>query len=145
MSQTYFKIWLHIVWSTKDRFPFLSPEIRTKSFNHIRTIATEKGYHLSLINGIEDHVHFLFSLNPKNSISKMINDIKGESSHWINEQKLLKAKFAWQRGFGVFSVSEFNIYDVRNYILNQVEHHRKISFTEEWNLLLNKHNVDVTA
>ena len=76
-------------------------------------------------------------LNPKNSISKMINDIKGESSHWINEQKLLKAKFTWQRGFGVFSVSESNIDDVRNYILNQVEHHRKISFTEEWNLLLN--------
>lgn len=71
----------------------------------------------------------------------MINDIKGESSHWLNEQNFLKAKFNWQRGFGVFSVSESNVEDVCNYIKNQEEHHRKISFTEEWNLLLKKHNV----
>ncbi|NQT65304.1 MAG: IS200/IS605 family transposase [FCB group bacterium] len=141
MPQTYYKIWLHIVWSTKDRFPFLSSEIRKKLFDHIYTIAFEKVYHLSLINGIEDHVHCLFSFNPKYSISKMINDIKGESSHWLNEQKLLKAKFNWQRGFSVFSVSESNVKNVRNYIKNQEEHHRKISFTEEWNLLLKKHNV----
>ena len=63
----------------------------------------------------------------------MINDIKGESSHWLNEQKLLKAKFNWQRGFSVFSVSESNVKKVRNYIKNQEEHHREISFTEEWN------------
>jgi len=141
MSQTYYKIWLHIVWSTKDRFPFLSSEIRNKLFDHIHTIASEKGYHLSLINGIEDHIHCLFSFNPKYSISKIINDIKGESSHWLNEQKLLKAKFNWQRGFGVFSVSESNVKDVRNYINNQEEHHRKVSFTEEWNILLKKHKV----
>ena len=71
----------------------------------------------------------------------MINDIKGESSHWLNEQKLLKAKFNWQRGFGVFSVSESNVKDVRNYILNQKEHHSKISFMKEWKLLLKKHNI----
>ena len=143
MSQTYYKIWLHIVWSTKDRFPFLSPEIRKKLFNHIHAIASEKSYHLSQIIGIEDHVHCLFSFNPKYSISKMINDIKGESSHWLNEQKLLKAKFNWQRGFGVFSVSESNVDGVRNYIKNQEGHHRKITFSEEWNLLLKKHNVDI--
>ena len=141
MSQTYYKIWLHIVWSTKDRFPFLSSEIRKELFKHIHSISSEKGYHLSLINGIEYHVHCLFYFNPKYSISKMINEIKGESSHWINEQKLLKVLFNWQRGFGVFSVSESNLNDVRNYILNQKEHHRKISSTEEWNLLLKKHNI----
>lgn len=141
MSQTYYKVWLHIVWSTKDRFPFLSSDIRKTLFEHIHTISSEKGYHLSLINGIEDHVHCLFSVNPKYSISKMINEIKGESSHWLNEQKLLKARFNWQRGFGVFSVSESNLNDVRNYLLNQKEHHRKISFTDEWNLLLKKHNI----
>jgi REP element-mobilizing transposase RayT len=142
MAQTYYNIWLHIVWSTKDRFPFLSSEIRKKLFTHIDDIATEKGYHLSLVNGIEDHLHCLFSLNPKFAISKMVNDIKGESSHWINEQNFLKTKFNWQRGFSVFSVSESNINKVRKYIKNQQEHHKKITFMEEWNLLLKKHKLE---
>lgn len=141
MSQTYYKIWLHIVWSTKDRFPLLSSKIRKNLFEHIHTVASEKGYHLLLINGVEDHVHCLFSFNPKYSISKMVNEIKGESSHWLNEQKLLKVRFNWQRGFGVFSVSESNLNGVRNYILNQKEHHSKISFMEEWKSLLKKHNI----
>ena len=141
MSQTYYKIWLHIVWSTKDRFPFLSPEIRKQLFPHIHKIASENEYYLSLINGMEDHLHCLFSLNPKFAISKMINVIKGESSHWLNEQKLLKAHFSWQRGFAAFSVSESNVEKIRKYILNQEKHHRKMSFIEEWNLLLKKHNV----
>ncbi len=144
MAQTYYNIWLHIVWSTKDRFPFLSPEIRTKLFIHIHKIASEKGYHLSLINGIEDHIHCLFSLNPKYAISKMVNDVKGESSHWLNEQKFLKTKFNWQRGFSVFSVSESKVNQVRKYINNQVEHLRRISFIEEWDLLLKKHNIEIT-
>ena len=143
MSQTYFKVWLHIVWSTKDRFPFLTPPIRKQLFDHIYEIAYKKDYHLSQINGIEDHIHCLFSLNPKIAISKMVNDIKGESSHWLNEQKLMKARFSWQRGFGVFSVSELNVERIRRYIKNQQEHHRKILFTKEWNLLLKKHNVEI--
>ncbi len=141
MSQTYYKIWLHIVWSTKDRFPFLSPEIRKELFTHIHEIASKNEYHLSLINGTEDHVHCLFSLNPKLAISKLINEIKGESSHWLNEQKFLKARFSWQRGFAAFSVSESGVKKVMRYIKEQKEHHRKISFTEEWDLLLKKHNV----
>ena len=141
MSQTYYKIWLHIVWSTKDRFPFLSPEIRRQIFSHIHEIASKNEYHLSLINGIEDHVHCLFSLNPKFAISQMINEIKGESSHWLNEQKLLKARFSWQRGFAAFSVSESGVAVVKRYIKRQGEHHRKMTFPEEWNLLLKKHNV----
>ncbi|MEA2104174.1 MAG: IS200/IS605 family transposase [Candidatus Cloacimonadota bacterium] len=141
MSHTYYKIWLHIVWSTKDRYPLISNVIQKKLYEHIHEISSEKDYHLSLINGIEDHVHCLFSLNPKYAISKIVNNIKGESSHWVNEQQFIKTRFAWQRGFAAFSVSESNVGIIKKYIRNQKEHHKKQSFTEEWNLLLQKHNV----
>jgi REP element-mobilizing transposase RayT len=141
MSQTYHKIWLHIVWSTKDRFPFLTTDIRTKLYAHIRAFAAEKEYHLILINGTEDHVHCLVSLNPKHAISKMVNELKGESSHWLNEQRILRARFSWQRGFAAFSVSESGVGEVKKYIQGQQEHHKHVSFGEEWRELLKVHNI----
>jgi REP-associated tyrosine transposase len=123
MSHTYHKIWLHIFWGTKCRTPYLTSGLRKKLFAHIRYIAYIKGYHLYIINGVEDHVHCLFSLNPKICISKMINDIKGESSHWINSQKLINQHFTWQQGFSVYSISYKHVDRVRKYIENQENHH----------------------
>ncbi len=141
MKNTFFKIWIHIVWSTKDREPLLINRIRKNVFFHIKEIASEKDYHLDMINGTNNHLHCLLSLDPKYAVSKVVNDLKGESSHWINSQNLLKAKFAWQRGFGAFSVSESNVKKVRKYILNQEKHHKMTSFKDEWELLLKKHGV----
>lgn len=140
MGNTYYKIWIHLVWATKYRFPFLSANIREKIFQHIREEAIKKDYHLDFINGIEDHLHCLISLNPKYSISQVVNDLKGESSHWINSENLLKDKFAWQRGFGAFSVSESGVAAVRKYILRQPEHHKHITFKEELELLRQEYN-----
>jgi putative transposase len=142
MSQSYYKIWLHVVWGTKDRFPFLTTKIRKELYNHMKETAKEKGYHLSLVNGTDNHVHCLFAIRPKISISKMINDVKGESSHWINNCNFLKVRFSWQRGFGAFSVSESQVKKVWEYILNQEEHHQNVSFSEEWDMLLKKHHIE---
>lgn len=142
MKNTFYKIWLHIVWSTKEREPLLTDRNRKNIFFHIKEIASEKDYHLDMINGTENHLHCLLSLDPKYAVSKVVNDLKGESSHWINSQNFLKVKFAWQRGFGAFSVSESNVKNVRRYILNQEKHHKKISFTDEWEMLLKKHGFE---
>ena len=145
MRHPFFKIWIHLVWSTKRREPILFDKIRKDVFFHIKESAAEKEFHIDMINRTEDHLHCLLSLNPKFAISDIVNELKGESSHWINEQNLMKVKFAWQRGFGAFSVSESNVKTVRKYILNQEEHHRKISFKQEWESLLKRHNVIMTG
>ena len=141
MQKTFFKIWIHLVWSTKSREPILIDKIRKDVFFHIRETAAENDYHLDMVNGMENHLHCLLSLNPKYAISDVVNELKGESSHWINDQNLLKVKFAWQRGLGAFSVSESNVKQVRKYILKQEEHHRKVTFKQEWESLMEKHNI----
>jgi len=141
MQHIYFRLWIHLVWSTKGREPLMVDKIRKDIFFHIKEIGNDKGFHIDMVNGVEDHLHCLLSLNPRFSISSVVNELKGESSHWINEQKLIKQKFHWQRGFGAFSVSESNIERIRKYILNQEEHHKKMSVKKEWDLLLKKHNL----
>ena len=143
MQKTFFKIWIHLVWSTKSREPILIDKIRKDVFFHIKETAAENDYHLDMVNGTENHLHCLLSLNPRYAISDVVNELKGESSHWINEQNLLKVKFAWQRGFGAFSVSESNVKQVRKYILNQEEHHRKVTFKQEWESLMKRHGISL--
>ena len=126
------KVWLHFVWSTKNREPYLKDEIRQKVFEHIRTNARKKGIHLDFINGYVEHVHCLISLGTDQSIEKLMQLIKGESSFWINNQKLINAKFEWQEEYFVVSVNESSLESVRKYIANQEEHHKKVSFNEEF-------------
>lgn len=129
------------MWSTKERIPFLKSEIRGKVFNHIVNISSEKGYFIDSINGFSDHVHILMSLHPKYSISEAVNSIKGESSHWINSERLTRTHFSWQDGYSVFSVSESVAGKVREYINNQERHHAKQSFSDELRKLLELHKV----
>lgn len=131
MSQTFYKLWVHLVWGTKDSQPLLTKEIRPMVFEHIKGKAWLEGYHLDTINGVADHIHCLMSLSPRFSISEVANKLKGESSHWINAEKLTKIHFAWQGGFGAFSVSESQIGRIREYIANQEQHHAKQSYAEE--------------
>lgn len=136
MPHTYSRLWVHLVWSTKRRKPVLSDKIRKNLFFHIKKIGAEKGYNIIVVNGVEDHLHCLLSYNPKCSISDIVNELKGESSHWINENNLTKSKFYWQRGFGAFSVCESDLEVVKKYILNQEKHHKKITSKDELTLLL---------
>ena len=141
MSQTYYKIWIHLIWSTKNRQPLLQKELRQKVLNHIQEKSQTDGIYIDIINGMQDHIHCLMSVNPKYSISEIINKIKGESSHWINHQNLLNIQFAWQNGYSAFSVSESQIEKTREYINNQENHHKKLTFIEEVEKLLKLHNI----
>ena len=128
---SFVKIWVHLVFSTKKRQPFLKKEIRTKMIKHIIENCKEKGIFLQAINGYDDHLHCLISLGKEQSIAKVSQLIKGESSFWLNNQKLLLDKFQWQDDYYAVSVSESHVQKVINYIKNQEIHHSKIPFEEE--------------
>jgi REP element-mobilizing transposase RayT len=126
------RVWIHFVWSTKNREPYLKDEIRQRVFAHIRENAREKGIYIDFINGYLEHVHCLISLGTDQTIEKIMQLIKGESSFWINKNSLCKTKFGWQDEYFAVSVSEANVPSVRKYIANQEEHHRINSFDDEF-------------
>jgi REP element-mobilizing transposase RayT len=131
MPQTFYQIWIHLVWATKNRVSIFHKDKRKIIFQHIYHMAREKGYRIDMINGIEDYVQCLISLQPKYALSKVVNGIKGESSRWINENQILPDVFEWQDSYAAFSVSNQNDPVVRKYILNQELHHAGFSFQEE--------------
>lgn len=128
----YVRVWVHFVWSTKNREPFLTDEIRSKIFGHIRENAETKEIYIDFIGGYVDHVHCLISLGTDQTIENLMRLIKGESSFWINKNKLTQGKFGWQDEYFAVSVSESNVASVRRYIANQEEHHKSKSFDEEF-------------
>lgn len=125
------KVWIHFVWSTKNREPYLTNDIRRTIFQHIRENAQKKGIFLDFIGGYVDHVHCLISLGTDQSIKEIIQLIKGESSHWINSNRITPTRFGWQNEYFAVSVSESVLESVRRYIANQEEHHKKRGFGEE--------------
>jgi putative transposase len=111
-------------------------ELRQKIFDHISVNSRTKGIELDCIGGGYDHVHALISLGADQTIAKIAQLLKGESSHWVNEQQLLRHKFGWQDDYFAASVSESALTDVRRYIENQEEHHRKKTFADEFERFL---------
>ena len=135
------KMYIHLVFSTKNRIPYLlTPELRVKVWKHIKSYASEKGIFLEMVNGYSDHCHCLISLGSNQNIEKIVQLIKGESSHWINKNNLTKEKFAWQEEYFAVSISESMIETVRNYIKNQEKYHQKKSFSEEYSEFIEKYN-----
>jgi REP element-mobilizing transposase RayT len=135
----FIKIWVHLVWATKERKPLLKAEIRQAVFKHIRANALSKSIYVDFVNGYEDHVHCLISLNQEQTIAKIVQLLKGESSFWVNKSNLCKEKFEWQDEYFAVSVSESGVDAVRTYIKNQEEDHSRKTFTEEYNELVNKY------
>jgi REP element-mobilizing transposase RayT len=136
----FIKVYIHFVWSTKNREPFLdSKELRLKVWEHIRENAKSKGIYLDFVSGYSDHCHCLVSLGLDQTIQKIMQLIKGESSFWINKNQLTKQKFEWQDDYFAVSVSESMLEKVRKYIQNQEDHHRKKTFQEEYAEFLDKY------
>jgi REP element-mobilizing transposase RayT len=130
---------MHLVFSTKDRRNFISKELQPLLWAYLAGICKNHEMTAVAIGGTEDHVHILFQLSPKLALAKAVQLIKGNSSKWIGEQKI---EFAWQEGYGAFSVSSSNLERVAEYIRNQKAHHRKFSFEEEFRAILKKHGVE---
>ncbi len=140
---SFIKVYVHYVWSTKNRKPFLTKDLRHKVFSHIRKNAKTKNIHVDFINGYHDHVHCLISLNDDLSIGKIAHLLKGESSHWINKNKLTKTKFGWQNEYLAIGVGDDKIPIVREYIANQEEHHKKITFAQEYDKFIERYGFDI--
>ena len=141
MARTYTKLIYHIVFSTKERLPLITEEIRERLYEYLGgVIRGEKGSLLE-IGGVADHVHLLARFGAAIAVSDMVQRIKGNSSHWLNQRP--ESWFAWQNGYGAFTVSESQVATVRKYIQRQEEHHKQVSYRDELISLLRKHGIDL--
>ena len=138
----YTKVMIHFIWSTKNRQPIISTSLKPLLLDHIRANSKLKNIFIDTLNCVEDHIHLLISLGTEQTISKVAMLIKGESSFWVNKQKLLNQKFEWQDEYIALSVSESGVDKVRQYILNQEEHHKKQTFTQEYESFLKLHGFE---
>jgi putative transposase len=128
---SFVRIWVHIVFSTKNREPYLTEEVRNLVRDHIWENCLKQKIFIQAINGYTDHMHCLISLGREQTIAKVSQLIKGESSHWINERKLTEIPFQWQDDYWAVSVSESQVDQVIRYINNQHEYHSRKSLEEE--------------
>ena len=138
---SFVKIWVHAVWGTKHREPVLTREKRGLLFRHMRDNALAKEIYVDIINGHLDHVHCLFELNAEIPLAKTLQLLKGEASHCANQQHLFGAKLDWANEYFAASVSESVLDKVRVYIKNQEEHHKKITFAQEYDMFLEKSGI----
>jgi len=142
MTHTYSKIWAHYVWSTKNREPIISKALVAQLIAHYKEKYPSGGdIYVDTANGVADHFHLLIGQLPVASASKVADQVKGESSHWINSHDFISQKFTWQNGFSVFSVSHSQIQAVRNYIYKQQEHHHYETYSEEIARFLKAHDI----
>ncbi len=139
----FVKIWIHCVWGTKKRIPFLVSEKRKKVIEHIILNAREKGIVIDTLNGYSDHLHCLISLGATQTLAEVLRLIKGEASFWINKEKLTPYKFKWAEEYYAVSVSDSGIRNVRKYIYTQEEHHRKKTWEDEQNDFILKYGFEM--
>ncbi|HBC87136.1 MAG TPA: IS200/IS605 family transposase [Lentisphaeria bacterium] len=141
MSNSYISIYIHAVFSTKNHEPFLTSEIRNRLFPYFCGIAKSNDFLLLNAGGIENHLHLLVSLRQDMGTSKALQLLKGGSSKWIHDTFPNMKNFAWQEGYGAFSIGVSQIKATEDYIAKQEQHHRKLSFREEYLAFLKKHNI----
>ena len=139
MSHTYAQNVIHVVFSTKDRRKLLSGEIRSQMWAYTTGICKKLDILVLAVGGMEDHIHLLIQIPPTLAVAKAVLAIKGNSSRWASEEG---HKFAWQQGYGAFSVSSSVVPTVIRYIQNQEAHHRRMSFDAEFVALLKKHGME---
>jgi putative transposase len=144
MPQSLARVVLHLTFSTKKRCTWLKEApLRDDLFAYMAGIQKNLDSPAIIINGVEDHVHSLFSLSRNYAIKDIVRDVKADSSSWLKKQSAALKEFAWQAGYGVFSVSESNVASVRKYIEEQEEHHKTRTFQEEFRLLCERHGIEI--
>ncbi|MBE2229526.1 MAG: IS200/IS605 family transposase [Chitinophagaceae bacterium] len=135
-------IWVHAVWSTRERRPFIEPAVEKAIYQYLASQLEEAGCMVRIVNGMEDHVHCLFRQNPMLSVSDTIKRVKSTSSNWINHQRMLPEKFGWQKGYAVYSVGSSGLEWIQHYIMEQKVHHRHKTYREEMAHFMRMHGMD---
>jgi REP element-mobilizing transposase RayT len=141
-THSFSRCWLHLIWETLGREPMLDKRAAAKVSVNLSEYSTEKGIYMRINFFNAEHTHALIDLPTNLTIEQVIQLLKGSSSHWINENRLVKGRFAWGRGYGAFSVSHSDIDRVSNYIANQGEHHRKRTFQDEYELFVKRYGLE---
>jgi REP element-mobilizing transposase RayT len=144
MSHSFTNLLYHLVWSTKERIPWLTAEVRPLLFAYLGGLVRDEGGIALLVNGVDDHVHLLVKLRQDKTVADVVRAVKANSSGWIHRTYPTQASFAWQTGYGAFSVSVSQLERVHEYIAKQEEHHRGRSYQDEYRTFLRAHHIDFT-
>ena len=142
MANTYSQIHIQTVFTVQDRDSIIRHNWKDELYKYITGIVQNNRHKLLAINGMSDHIHLLFGFRPTQSLSDLMQDIKGSSSKWINEKRFLRTKFSWQEGYGAFSYSKADLPNIIHYINRQQEHHTKRTFLEEYLSLLKEFDIE---
>lgn len=142
MAQSLSNVLLHLVFSTKNRRPWIDAAFDEELAKYVAGICREVGCPSHKIGGADDHLQIACSLSRTMAISKLLEEIKSSSSKWIKTKGERYADFAWQNGYGAFSIGQSQLGDLRHYIANQREHHQRISFQDEYREMLGKYQVE---
>ena len=141
-THSYSRCWLHLIWETLRREPMLDKRAAAQASRNLSQYSYEKGIYMKINYFNPEHTHALIDLPTNLTIEEVIKLLKGSSSHWINEQQLVKGRFAWGRGYGAFSVSQSDLDRVVRYIAGQEKHHRKLSFAQEYELFVKRYGLE---
>ncbi|HKO98459.1 MAG TPA: IS200/IS605 family transposase [Pyrinomonadaceae bacterium] len=143
MAQSLSRVWIHLIFSTKNRFPFLTDKkLRTDVHGYLANMLRGEDCETLIVNGVEDHIHALFALSRTHSIASVVKEIKRTSSGFAKELSPTLEKFHWQNGYGAFSVSQSNLEEVIRYIENQEEHHKRVTFQDEYRAFLKAYGIE---
>jgi putative transposase len=145
MAHSFSQILVHVIFSTKDRLPYIDAELQPRLFPYLGGIIKELDSKPHIINGTADHVHPLVSLAARWSVADALRVLKTNSSRWVHQQWPARAKFAWQTGYGAFSVSHSQMDAVLKYTDGQQEHHRTLTFQQEFVQFLHRHEIEYDA
>jgi putative transposase len=136
MANTYTQIHLQLVFAVQYRASLIQDNWKDELYKYMTGIVQEQKHKLIIVNGMPDHIHMLIGMRPTQSLSGLMQDVKGSSSAWVNEKRLTKSRFQWQEGYGAFSYSKKELPAIISYIKNQEDHHRQKNFIEEYKKLL---------
>ncbi|MCX6246392.1 MAG: IS200/IS605 family transposase [Bacteroidetes bacterium] len=142
MTATYSQIFIHVVFSVKNKKSLLPPENLEEVFEYISGIIRKKGQKPVIVGGVQNHVHVLIGMKPGVTVSALVRDIKNNSANFINQKDWIREKFSWQNGFGAFSYGSSQVEKVYEYIKNQAQYHKTKTFREEYVLFLERYNVE---
>jgi REP element-mobilizing transposase RayT len=143
MAQSLSRLWTHLIFSTKDRRPLLADKlVRAEMHAYLSQMLRAHDCETQIVGGVEDHVHALFALSRKHPIASVVKEVKRTSSTWIKQMSRKFSRFYWQAGYAAFSVSHSNLDAVIRYIENQEEHHKRLTFQDEYLAFLKMHEVE---
>jgi len=142
MAQSLSRVWTHLIFSTKNRYPFLTDKVlRAEMHAYLSEMLRNQACETLMVGGVEDHTHSLFALSRTLPIARVVKEVKRTSSGWIKQAWPRLAKFHWQGGYAAFSVSQSNLKDVIRYIENQEEHHKRVTFQDEYRAFLKAYGI----